>query len=203
MKKRIPFFSALVETQTYLNIVYILVAFPLSIAFFSIMVTGISLSLGLLIIAVGFFIFIGTLLAIRGFRWLDVKLTGVFLGREIPMKENSISEKKFGDFLRKLFSSPVTWKGFVYYLFIKFPLDTILWSISISFIAVTFDLLFAPLMERFWWFTDDQFNNWLINFFGDVWILPFLGIIWGMITLHVIRGLAWVSREINTAMLSD
>jgi hypothetical protein len=203
MKKRIPFFSALVETQTYLNIVYILIAFPLSIAFFTILVTGISLSAGLLILAVGFFIFIGTLLALRGFRWLDVQLTRVFLGREIPMKENMISEKKFGDFLRKLFSSPVTWKSLVFYLLIKFPLETILWSITISFIAVTFDLLFAPLMETFWWFSDDEFNSWLIRFFGDVWVLPFLGIIWGMIALHVIRGLAWVAREINTAMLSD
>ena len=203
MKKRIPFFSALIETQTYLNIVYILIAFPLSIAFFTIVVTGISLSAGLLIIAVGVFIFVGTLIAIRAFRWLDVKLTKVFLGKEIPMESNVISESKFRDFLGKLFSSPVTWKGFVHYLLIKFPLDTAIWSISISFIATTFYLLFAPLYETLWWVNEDDFYNWMIRVFGDVWVMPFLGIIWGMITLHVIRGLAFVCREVNALMLGD
>lgn len=203
MKKRIPFFSALVEARTYLNIVYVLVAFPLSIAFFTIVITGISLSLGLIVIAIGFFIFVGTLMAVRGFRWLDIQLTRVFLGKEIPMKSGTLSEKKFGDFIRKLFSSPVTWKGFVHYLLIKFPLDTVIWSVSISFIAVTLDLLFAPLLLEFWWFSEDDFTRWLIGFFGDVWFLPFMGIIWGMITLHVIRGLAWVSREVNAALLGD
>jgi hypothetical protein len=36
-----------------------------------------------------------------------------------------------------------------------------------------------------------------------IYIFPFMGIVWGMICLHVIRGLAWVAREINQAMLSD
>lgn len=203
MKKRIPFFSALVEARTYLNLVYILIAFPLSIAFFSIVITGFSLSIGLLIIAVGFFMFVGTLLAVRGFRWLDIQLTNVFLGKQIPFQEKVLSEKNFGDFLGKLFASPSTWKSFVHYLLIKFPLDTLIWSISISFLAITLDLLFAPLLYKFWWFADDQVSQWLIGTFGEVWILPFLGIIWGMISLHVIRGLAWVSREVNTALLSD
>jgi hypothetical protein len=203
MKKRIPFFSVLGEAQTYLNIVYILVAFPLSIVYFSLILTGLSLSVGLLVIAVGFFIFIGTLLMLRGFRWFDIQLTRVFLGLTIPIQKEENHANGFSGFLKQLFGTPATWKAFVHYLVVKFPLDIVVWSISISFLATTLDLLLAPALHQYWWFNDDGVNRWLLDLFGDVYILPFLGIIWGMISLHVIRGLAWVCREINQVMLSD
>jgi hypothetical protein len=202
MKKPIPFFKVLGEAQTYLNIAYILIAFPLSIVFFSLAITGFFLSLGLLVVVAGFFIFIGTLLMMQGFRWLDIQLTRVFLGCDIPIKKNEKGEG-FSAFMKTLFRSPATWKSFVHYLVIKMPLDTIIFSITISFIGITLDLLLAPALEQFWWYHDDDITRWLIDFFGDVYVLPFLGIIWGMISLHVVRGLAWVSREVNCALLSE
>jgi hypothetical protein len=202
VKKRIPFFSVLGEKQTYLNLVYILFAFPLSVIYFSLSVTGVSLSLGFLIIVAGFFIFIGTLIMIQGFRWLDIQLTRVFLGTTIDMVKKKQPEPGFTNFLNRLFGSGTTWKGFVFYLLIKFPLDTIIWSVTIAFIAVTFDLLLAPVFYDSLFYNDD-FSDFLIRFFGDVYVLPFLGIIWGMISLHVIRGLAWVCREVNQAFLSE
>jgi hypothetical protein len=81
-------------------------------------------------------------------------------------------------------------------------LDNIIWSVTIAFIAVTLDLLLAPIFYNEFWYNDD-FANFLVRFFGDVYVLPFLGIIWGMISLHVIRGLAWVCREINQVFLSE
>jgi hypothetical protein len=204
MKKKVPFFSALGEKQTYLNIVYVLVAFPLSVAYFSLVITGLSLSLGLLILVAGFFIFAGTLIMIQGFRWLDIQLSRVFLGLDIQMEKRDRTESGLKAFLKQLFGSSSTWKGFVYYLLVKFPLDTIVWSISIAFLAITLDLLLAPALVRFWWFVDDNdINRWLLEFFDDVYILPFLGIIWGMISLHVVRGLAWISGSINEAFLGD
>lgn len=201
-KKGIPFFSVLGEKQTYLNLVYILFAFPLSIFYFSLTITGLSLSLGLLILVAGFFIFVGTLLLIQDFRWLDVQLTRVFLGMTITIEKDKPKEPGFSNFIKHLFAARTTWKSFIFYLFIKFPIDTIVWSVAISFIAVTLDLLLAPLLYDKFWYNDD-FANYLVRFFGDVYVLPFLGIIWGMISLHVIRGLAWVSREINQVFLSE
>jgi len=201
-KKKIPFFSVLGEKQTYLNLVYILFAFPLSVFYFTLTITGLSLSLGLLILVAGFFIFIGTLIMVQGFRWLDVQLTRVFLGTTIAIEKEESQEPGFSNFIKHLFGDGSTWKSFIYYLLIKFPLDTIIWSVTIAFIAVTLDLLLAPIFYNEFWYNDD-FADFLVNFFGDVYVLPFLGIIWGMISLHVIRGLAWVCREINQVFLSE
>lgn len=201
-KKRIPFFGVLGEKQTYLNLVYILFAFPLSIIYFSLSITGLSLSLGLLIIVAGFFIFIGTLIMMQGFRWLDIQLTRVFLGMTITIEKEEPQEPGFLSFLKRLFGAGSTWKCFIFYLLIKFPMDIIIWSVTIAFIAVTLDLMLAPVFYDEIFYNDD-FTNFLVRFFGDVFVLPFLGIIWGMISLHVIRGLAWVCREINQVFLSE
>jgi hypothetical protein len=201
-KNKIPFFSILGEKQTYLNLVYILFAFPLSVLFFSLSITGLSLSLGLLILVAGFFIFIGTLIMQQGFRWLDIQLTRVFLGKTIAMAKVKNQESGFSNYLKQLFGAATTWKSFVHYLFIKFPMDTIIWSVTIAFVAVTLELLLAPVIFHEFLYNDD-FANFLIRIFGDVYVLPFLGIIWAMISLHVIRGLAWVSGEINQVFLSE
>jgi hypothetical protein len=201
-KKRIPFFSILGEKETYLNLVYILFAFPLSIIYFTLTITGFSLSIGLLILVAGLFIFIGTLIMTQGFRWLDIQLTRVFLGLTIPIEKEEPYAPGFSNFLKHHLGAGSTWKRFTYYLFIKFPMDTIIWSVTISFIAVTLDLLLAPVFYNEFIFHDD-FTDYLVRFFGDVYVLPFLGIIWGMISLHLIRGLAWVCREINQVFLSE
>jgi len=52
------FFSVFTELQTLLNLVYLLLAFPLGIAYFVILVTAISTSAGLLITIVGAPLFI-------------------------------------------------------------------------------------------------------------------------------------------------
>jgi hypothetical protein len=139
---------------------------------------------------------------IQGFRWLDVQLTRVFLGLTINIEREKLKEPGFSNFIKHLFSAASTWKSLVFYLLIKFPLDTIIWSVTITFIAGTLELLLAPVVYNEFLYNDD-FTNFLVRFFGDVYILPFLGIIWGMISLHVIRGLAWVSREINQVFLSE
>lgn len=201
-EKRIPLFSVLGEKQTYLNLVYILFAFPLSIFYFTLTITGLSLSIGLFIVVAGFFIFIGTLVMLQGFRWLDVQLTRVFLDTIITIEKEEAQGPGFSNFLKRLFGNGATWKSFIFYLLIKFPMDAIIWSVTVAFIAVTLDLLLAPVFYSEF-LHKDEFTDFLVRFFDDVYVLPFLGIAWGMISLHVIRGLSWVCRGINQAFLSE
>jgi len=186
MKRKIPFFSALAEARTYLSIVYILFAFPLGVIYFSLVVTGICLSVGLIFIVVGFFVFLAMMMMLRGFRWLDVELTRVFLGKTIPALKKPEDTTGFKSLVRRTLGSSLNWKLFVYYLFVKFPMDMVIWTVTISFIAITFNLLLAPVLDPYWWY-DDELTRWLIDFFDEVYVLPFMGIIWGMISLHVIR----------------
>ena len=57
------FFGVALRSQTYLNLVYLLLAFPLGVFYFTLLVTGISLGFGLLIVWIGGFILAGMFVA--------------------------------------------------------------------------------------------------------------------------------------------
>lgn len=200
--KKIPFFNVVAEKQTYMNLLYILFAFPLSTIYFSLILTGLSLSLGLLIILVGVLIFAATLLMVRVFRLLEIQMTEVFLNTRINISAVPETAGKSGNFFKRTFGSGATWKSFVYFLFIKFPLDIVIFSISISFIGITLHLLLAPIIIYYDWF-DSEILEILLDFLEDPYVLPFLGLIWIFLSFHVINGLSWIYRLANPVFLKD
>ena len=200
--KKIPFFNVVAEKQTYLNLVYILFAFPLSTIYFSLIVTGVSLSLGLLIIIVGIFIFAATLLMVRGFRFIEIAMTEAFLSVRIEDRQAKGTTGKSGSFFNRVFGSGATWKSFIYFLFIKFSLDIVVFSISMTFIGITLHLLLAPIIVYYEWFESEPMEI-LLDFLEDPYVLPFLGIIWVFLTLHVTNGLSWIYRLANPVFLKE
>src|SRR5438309_5628057 len=59
------FFGVVILPQTYLNLTYLLLAFPLGTAYFILLVTGFSLGLGLMVTLVGVPVLLATLVAAR------------------------------------------------------------------------------------------------------------------------------------------
>ena len=47
------FFGVVAQEETYLNLIYLLLAFPLGTVYFTFLVTGLSLGIGLLIVWIG------------------------------------------------------------------------------------------------------------------------------------------------------
>ena len=84
------------ERQTYLNMIYLLISFPLGIAYFVFLVTGISLGLGLVITLIGI-----PLLVLMTFLWYWVgiferELSSHILGIDIsPVKNKALKQKAF------------------------------------------------------------------------------------------------------------
>ena len=76
-------FQAVVNGQTYLNILYHLISFPLGLFYFIFLVTGISLGLGLLIVWIGVPLLIGVLAASRGLSAFERLLSVNMLGSDI------------------------------------------------------------------------------------------------------------------------
>ena len=78
-------FGPATDAQTYLNLLYLLLSFPLGIAYFVFLITGLSLGAGLLVIFVGVPILIGVLFACQGlgaFERLMAGITKVMRARE-------------------------------------------------------------------------------------------------------------------------
>ena len=69
------FFTSIWKAQTWLNVLYLLISFPLGLIYFIFLVTGISLGFGLLITVFGIFILMGVLALVHLLARFEVSLT--------------------------------------------------------------------------------------------------------------------------------
>jgi hypothetical protein len=103
--------------RTYLRILYLFLAFPLGTLYFTVIVTGLSVGLGLAIVMVGFLVLILTLLVWLVFarveRELAIHLLGAHIRPMFPPHPSSLSPWQR---LLKTLGDPVTWKSLAYLL---------------------------------------------------------------------------------------
>ena len=124
-------FRILWEKQTYINLLYLLVSFPLGICYvvfllvglFSILSNTITAIFGILVLLVAIFVWwhLAKFERNLAMRWLHVEISPM----APPRKEGLKRLERFSAHLR----NAVTWKS-VAYLFLKFPLGTL------SFVAI-------------------------------------------------------------------
>ena len=86
--------------------------FAMSIVGFTVWVTGLSVTVSLLILIVGVFAWVGTVYAFRWTTWVDRKLAGWARGEPIEAAYRSPQKPGFLELLRTLTVDPQTWKDF-------------------------------------------------------------------------------------------
>jgi hypothetical protein len=199
------FFGVVLRGQTYLNLVYLLLAFPLGIFYFILLVTGFTLGLGLLIIWIGVFVLAGMFAAwwvCAVFeRWLAIGL----LHEAIPPMSRGPADKPGAwEQIKAHLANPVTWKSLLF-LLAKFPLGIFsfillvtLLGIVLVFMAAPVFMPFFPVQVMLWgdmvWVADTLQESILAFFIGVALLFP---------SLHVLNALAWVSGRFAHVMLGN
>ncbi len=192
------FFGALANKQTYLNILYLLLSFPLGILYFVVIVCGVSLGFGLAIIGVGILILLLTLVAVRGFAAWERQLVMWLLSANIPPPEPRPEPLKHPLLaLKKHLTDAYTWKSLVYFM-VKFPVATAFFVITVFLGSFTLALLSAPLLYHI---TQVHIFFWRISRAEEALFCLALGLVSGLISIHVLNGLAALSRGLASGML--
>jgi hypothetical protein len=201
------FFKVIVSKQAYLNLVYLLAAFPLGVLYFVFLVTGLSTGIFLSIVWVGI-----PLLILIGVGWWVLasfeRLMAIFwLKEEVPaMTLPPGPGKGISASFRGYLTNPVTWKSPVY-LFLKFPLGTATFVILVTLISLTLAFLTLPLTYELLdfqiggFFSPDQ-GGWQIDGMGEALLGTLIGLMLWPVTMQIINGLAWVHAKFARVMLS-
>ena len=195
------------DRQSYLNILYLLVSFPLGLAYFAFLVTGIALGIGTLVVWIGALILILMMSAwwqIAAFersmamRWLHVNIP--------PLSYSSPAQMTRWQRLQAQVSNPMTWKTLIY-LLLKFPLGAasfvitlILLVLSIAIIPVTLmiGLLTAPFFALVVTIQGDPGGKERLKRYLR---LSATGFGLSLITLHLLNGLALIEGQLARLML--
>lgn len=200
------FFGVFADSKAYTSLLYLLLALPAGIFAFTWVVTGLSLSLGMLILIIGFPLLIFVLGSIRALGLAEGRLIEALLDVRMPRRPPILpAGRQWTERLGNLFKDGYTWTSLLY-LLLKLPLGifyftamVMSFTISIVFTAMPFIRLFNPLDGDYTIFSTQYGPEHL----PPVWLvlgIGFLGVVGLVGTLHLAlalgRAQGWLARQL-------
>ncbi len=193
------FFGVAFAPQTWLNVVYLLLSFPLGVFYFVFLTTGFSTGIGLLFVWVGIFVLLGTLLGVRGAMWFERELASNLLGLHLSDLRFRRESPAVWDRVKNLFADAQSWKG-VAYLFLKFPLGILSFVAVVTLLATSVSCLGAVVVYQIPW-AEVSIGPWKIDTFAEALPFSVLGVILLFVSLHVLNGLTWIHNQMAVGLL--
>lgn len=182
-------FGPLVWPGSWIRIFYLLLGFPIGLAWFVFYVTGLSLGIGLFILAVGALIlgavFLAALPLGAGERWLANRMLNADIGPTgftLPDEAGGVVE-----WLNETVSNPVTWKAHLF-LLARFPLGLASWIVVVVSLSVSGALTFAPVILALG--GDVRIGSWAATTGPEALGLTGVGLVAFVATIHLLNGLA-------------
>jgi len=204
------FFGVITKGQTYLNMAFLFLSFPLGITYFvfAVVIMSVGLALSFTITFVGIPLLIGFGFAWWGIAWLERNIAQPLLKIKIPYVPTNFTRDKniWQKFTRHL-RQPYTWKS-LGYLFIKFPMGIFSFVVLVLFLAVSFGFIASPVL---YYLTDiglieggfciDDEICFITSYFHTI-ILATFGVLLLFVSLHIFNGLAGAYGLLAKMMLS-
>lgn len=208
------------RAQTYRNLLYLALAFPLGLGYFVGLTTGAALGVGLLITLVGLPILLVTLSATTLVAsleaWLATHLVGVEASVPAVLRESTLDEglvlpgDGFLDAVRHLVAAPSTWTS-VLLVLSKFAFGIASFVALVTSGAVTATLVAAPLVYdsanvNFGLMRESTMGTysvgpWIIDTLPEALVVAVGGLAFALLALNVLNLLAQVQARYTAALL--
>ena len=187
--------AAVAHPQTYRNLLYLLLSFPLGVIYFVFLVVGLSAGVGTVIVWVGVFVLLGTFLGVKWLTALERKLASSLLQTSIPSRvmttpiQNNSSQTAF-EKARSLMTSRESWAG-VGYLLVKFPLGIVSFVLTVTLIPVSLGLSLAPVAAMIQP-QNMQVGSWAIDTPYEAAPIAVAGLLLLFFSVYILNGMAWL-----------
>ncbi len=207
------FFGVIAEPRTYAALFYMVLSLATGIFYFTWVVTGLSLSVGLAILIIGIPFAILFLGSVRMFSLLEGRIVEVMLGERMPRRPLYSSRgKPWMTRIGEMFADPRTWTTLLYML-LMLPLGILYFTITITLLSTSLSLIAAPVMALTGYAVVNQnYDGWMLlglenGVFGSS--LGYLGLalalVFGVLllfaTLHLARGIGYLHGQFAKHLL--
>ena len=164
------FFGVYLDPRAWGALLYMLIAFITGIFYFTWAVTGVSLSVSLLILIFGLPLALLFLLSVRGLALLEGRLVEALLGVRMPRRPLfSHQGMKWMDRLKALLTDKATWLMLVY-MVIQFVLGTAYFVAIVTVLSVSLSFLAIPILQSVFHQGAVMMNN--VRYSFPVWTYP-------------------------------
>ncbi len=192
------FFGVAAEPRTYAALFYMLLSLATGIFYFSWIVTGASVSAGLLVLVIGLPLLILFIGSVRALALVEGRLVEVMLGERMPRRPlYSAHGAPWTERIKEMFTDPRTWGTFLYML-LMLPLGIAYFTIAVTLLSVSLSLIALPVVLAFGYDAHVYLDGVLLT--GDVtlWksvLAMALGVLLFFVTLHVARGIGHLHAQ--------
>lgn len=197
-------FGVFADPKAWGGLVFMLISLVTGILYFTWAVTGLSVSVGLMILVIGVPIAIIFLLSFRGIAFLEGRLVEALLGERMPRRASfTDSSLSWGERLKILLTGKATWLSIIY-MILMLPLGIIYFTVVVTLVSITLALITSPILAYVFNLPIGSFSN------GEViWQLPdyltplftFLGVGLAAATMHVARWVGKIHGKFAKALL--
>lgn len=182
------FFSIISDTRAWGALLYLILSMITGIVYFTWAVTGLSLSLSLLVLIIGVPFIVLFLLSIRSIALVEGRIVEALLGVRMPRRPFFTNRQAgWWEQVKSLFLERRTWTAIAYMVF-QLPLGVIYFSFFITLIALALGFILNPILVHF-------LDISLIHFGGKAYypspeLMPFVviaGLILLLSTMHLAK----------------
>ncbi len=197
---------AVVAPRTWKATAHLLADLPLGIAWFTIVVTGLSLGFGTIVTFIGIPVLVGVLLFSRVISSVERARAKALLDSDIASPFRSLREGSFWNRLKQLISDSASWKGIAYGL-IMLPVGIFNFTVAITLWALALGGVTYPAWSWALPHSDGDYELWFqhpLNSFEEAVVICVYvvgGLLCLLITPYVIRCLATMDRGLIRGLL--
>jgi len=209
------FFGVFMDSRAYTSLIYMLLTLATGIAYFTIVVTGLSLSAGFAILIIGIPFFLGFIGVTRVIALGEGRLLEAVTGERMPRRPVHPGPSanwltRIGDMLK----DARTWTTLLYML-LMLPLGIIYFTVAVTFLSAGLALTAMPLVaiaQRLGWaanvtlFSDDAgIGGFALaghSLFAAL-VLGLLGVLLLTLLMHLGRGLARAHARLAKTLLVE
>ena len=139
------FFGVFADPKAWGALLYMLLALGTGIIYFTWVITGLSVSLGLLVLIVGLPLLILFLLSVRVIGFVEGRLVEALLGVRMPHRQR-FSDKNIGWWqkIKNLFRERNTWTAMAYSI-LQLPLGVLYFTVFVTLIATSLYFITMPI----------------------------------------------------------
>ena len=167
----VRFFRVYTDRRTWGSLIFLMLTFLTGIFYFVWAVTGIALSVGLMILIIGIPFTILFLLSIQGLAWSDGFLVESLLGVKIPHDlPFAQPELNWRNRFLSLVNDKSSW-FFLLYMLLQLPLGIFYFTINFTLLALSAALMLVPVVH--WLEVLNQVDGIVMNNISSTWFSGF------------------------------
>lgn len=195
------FLGPVIWPRSYTRLFYLLIGFPLGLAYFVVYVTGTALGLGLAILGVGLVLLALMVLLARPLGTFERYLAIHLVGEDVPpFRAAPLADDKLTTWLEDAFTSGATWKSLLF-LVLKFPLGLASWIAVVTVFSLMLGLVFSPVVVAAG--GNVQMGIWEPTTPAEaLWLVP-AGLLGYVLAIHLFNGLAWSWGKLARVLLGS